>query len=156
MEEERDRAIAETEAAEARVRHIQWLLDSRGASEQCAVLWANHDRCVRHDRHDGPHLTARGFDWSAPVVRLADTTTAMDLGYHASDCNIRQALPCDCGWDRDSRPTAGDLLIAAVDKWAQHAMSCNLDTCNTCDVAINQLRLAYKVWQNSAHRKASR
>lgn len=56
---------------------------------------------------------------------------------------------------RELRKTAGDLLIAAVDRWALHAMSCQQELCDTCDVAINQLRLAYKVWQVSAHREAS-
>lgn len=54
-----------------------------------------------------------------------------------------------------SRPTAGDLLIAAVDKWASHAMRCDLDECEPCVAAINQLRLAYKVWQSSAHKAAT-
>lgn len=47
-------------------------------------------------------------------------------------------------------PTAGDLLIRATDLWAQHAMTCDEDQCEPCIVAINQLRLAYKVWQSSA------
>jgi hypothetical protein len=62
----------------------------------------------------------------------------------------------------DETPSAGDLLIAAVDLWAQHVWKdeCVVgpdgEECNQCLVRINQLRLAYKVWQNSAHQAAAK
>jgi hypothetical protein len=56
---------------------------------------------------------------------------------------------------RQRFPTAGDLLLRAVDVWMQHGPQCERDDCSACDVAVNQLRLAYKVWKNSAHQKAS-
>ncbi len=33
-----------------------------------------------------------------------------------------------------------------------HATKCNADECLTCQLAINRLRLAYKVWENSEHK----
>jgi hypothetical protein len=48
------------------------------------------------------------------------------------------------------------LLIRAVDAFMQHGpANCEADPCPRCDVTINQLRLAYKVWQNSAHQSAA-
>lgn len=52
-------------------------------------------------------------------------------------------------------PSAGDLLIAAADRWDRHANHCDLDPCEMCDVVVNQFRLALKVFQNSAHRQAT-
>lgn len=52
-----------------------------------------------------------------------------------------------------ARKTAGDLFIAAADKWASHAEVCVLDECPDCDALINQFRLARKIWQVSAHKR---
>jgi hypothetical protein len=51
--------------------------------------------------------------------------------------------------------TAGDLLNDALDVYMPHAMECGADTCTTCDLTINRLRLAYKVWQNSEYKAVS-
>jgi hypothetical protein len=51
--------------------------------------------------------------------------------------------------------TAGDLLIDAVDVHFEHLMACPLAECRTCDVGINRLRLAHKVWRNSRHKELS-
>src|SRR3954467_14584856 len=51
--------------------------------------------------------------------------------------------------------TAGDLLVEAVDAYLPHAMGCNAETCATCDLVINRLRLAYKIWQNSDYTAVS-
>lgn len=51
--------------------------------------------------------------------------------------------------------SAGDLLIAATDRWMRHAAGCDLETCAQCITLINQLRLAYKVWQSSGHKAAA-
>ncbi len=48
--------------------------------------------------------------------------------------------------------TAGDLLNDAIEKYLPHATECNADECLTCQLAINRLRLAYKVWENSDHK----
>jgi hypothetical protein len=53
-------------------------------------------------------------------------------------------------------PPAGDLLIAAVDTWAEHGPKCDVDPCPKCDALFNQVRLAHKVWQNSSHQPAAR
>jgi hypothetical protein len=51
--------------------------------------------------------------------------------------------------------TAGDLLLEVVDPWVEHASACDRDDCEQCVLLINRLRLAYKVWKNSAHQSAS-
>ena len=48
--------------------------------------------------------------------------------------------------------TAGDLYLAALDEWFWHGESCQVDTCDTCTLLINRVRLARKVWQSSQHR----
>jgi len=53
------------------------------------------------------------------------------------------------------RPTAGDMLIEAVDKWATHAAACDAEPCDECDARFNQVRLAHKVWKSSAHQRAA-
>jgi hypothetical protein len=57
---------------------------------------------------------------------------------------------------RIAGPTAGDLLIRAVDRAMQHGMSCTVEDCPTCDAGFNQIRLAYKGWANSAYVRESR
>jgi hypothetical protein len=51
-------------------------------------------------------------------------------------------------------PSAGDLLIRAVDAWAQHVALCPLEECGQCNAGFNQVRLAHKVWVNSEHKAA--
>lgn len=70
--------------------------------------------------------------------------------YHQAHIELAAVLRLE-----EQAPTAGDLLIRAVDKWASHAMGCDLDECEPCTTAINQLRLAYKVWQQSAYQQES-
>jgi hypothetical protein len=50
------------------------------------------------------------------------------------------------------QPSAGDLLCAAVDRWAQHAPTCPLAECGECDAGFNQVRLAWKVWSASRYK----
>lgn len=51
-----------------------------------------------------------------------------------------------------NKPSAGDLYLAAVEAWMEHGPQCQVDPCATCDVLVNQMRLARKVYQNSAHK----
>ncbi len=38
---------------------------------RCSERWANHNRCVRPVGHVEPHLTDRGFDWTAAAPAAA-------------------------------------------------------------------------------------
>lgn len=51
-----------------------------------------------------------------------------------------------------AQQSAGDLLCAALDRWAQHSPTCELDRCGECDACFNQVRLAHKVWKSSAYK----
>lgn len=53
--------------------------------------------------------------------------------------------------DRSPAPSAGDLLLQKIDAWADHAFACRLEECPTCDVLLNQWRVAYAAWRNSRH-----
>jgi hypothetical protein len=131
---------------------------------------ADHEPCesVRaalqeapHALHDAAERLYRAGRWSAPTVSDADAAALWEA--------LRDALGLSPGTATalgvDGRaappraphaplPTAGDLLIRAVDRAMQHGMSCVLEDCGTCDAGFNQIRLAYKVWTNSAHQHA--
>lgn len=53
---------------------------------------------------------------------------------------------------QSSQPTAGDLMLSAIDRWAEHEEACDLADCAECDAKRNQFRLARKVWQSSTYR----
>jgi hypothetical protein len=84
--------------------------------------------------------------------------TLVTGGWHAlnASCPVHgHATPPAAGPRQQEAQSAGDLLIRAVDLWATHAMACDVEECVPCTVAVNQLRLAYKVWQNSSHQSAT-
>lgn len=57
--------------------------------------------------------------------------------------------------ERPRAASAGDLYLAAVEEWTDHAEACNRDVCEACVLLINRMRLARKVYRNSAHKAAT-
>jgi hypothetical protein len=104
----------------------------------------------------GPDLT----HWAAPrfvsewLQDLADRleTAVRDIGVLRAQ---GEAVEAARAHREPLEPSAGDLLIAAVDAWAEHGPKCETDPCGRCDALFNQVRLAHKVWQNSSHQSAA-
>lgn len=102
-----------------------------------------------------PEMTP--LEWSRERLANSERIAAMKIGAD------RRGWLEDVAYWREivrllSQPkgkSAGDLLIEAVDRWIPHAQACGLEECSTCDVGINRLRLAYKVWQASQHKQAT-
>jgi len=89
------------------------------------------------------------LEWIAAQENLtfAECSLAEEIISRAKSTLARVADP--------SGPTAGDQLLAAVEKFVTHAERCDVDACAECDVNINQLRLARKVWLASEHKRLS-
>ncbi len=107
-------------------------------------------------------MTALAQRWQGEAASIRERGAAYDTS--AADTLERCAMELDAFAEQRVREleaalppgtTAGDLLIRAVGIYMAHVPGCEAETCADCDVAVNHLRLAYKVWQNSAHQAAS-
>jgi hypothetical protein len=75
-----------------------------------------------------------------PVVCVVDVQRVLDAALIAAGL---------------SQQSAGDLYLAKVEAWSEHAEACELDECPECDAMLNQFRLARKVWKSSAHKSVA-